>query len=121
MLYDKDGLPLFSYRYVNAPRWNDAHHKERIPYLTRDSGRSLWKAIGEIANAFSRSPDQFFERVLQLEGFTDYVTEEPWGYSVTEQTPEDWALREIVLPALIQACRARVVVETEPVAGDVKD
>ena len=113
MLYDKDGLPLFSCRYIDAPTWNDLHHKERLPYLTRDTGRRLWNAIGRTADENGPNAEQqFFEQALRLEGFTDYVTDEPWQYGVTEQTPEDRALREIVLPALIRACRERVTAET---------
>ena len=102
--HDEEGRPLFSFRYVDAPTWNDPLHKEQLPYLTRDIARSLWRAIGETADSVS-SPDLFFERILQIEGFSDYVTEEPWECSVTEQTSRDRALREIVLPALIRACR----------------
>lgn len=109
MLHDKEGLPVLSYRYIDAPTWNDPHRKERLPYLTRDTGRRLWNAIGRSADDCGLSAEQFFEQVLRLEGFTDYVTDEPWQYGVSEQTPEDRALREIVLPALIQACRERVV------------
>jgi hypothetical protein len=105
--YDERGLPLFSYRYVNDPIWNDPHRRERLPYLTRDTARRLWNAIGEMADEVGCSSDQFFEQVLKIEGFADYVTGEPWEYGVFEQTPEDRALREIVLPALIQACRGR--------------
>jgi hypothetical protein len=111
MLYDENGLPLFSWRYIDVPIWNDPLHKERLPYLTRDTGRRLWNAIGRSADESGLSAEQFFEQVLRLEGFTDYVTDESWQYGVTEQTPEDRALREIVLPALIQACRARLVAE----------
>lgn len=105
--YDEEGLPLFSHRYVDAPTWNDPHRKERLPYLTRDTARRLWNALGERANGASPSADCFFARLLEIEGFVDYVTEAPWEWYVTEQTSEDRALREIILPALIQACRAR--------------
>jgi hypothetical protein len=115
-LYDEAGLPLFSYRYVNAPTWNDPHHKERLPYLTSGTARRLWNLIGEMAGEVGCSSDRFFEQVLKIDGFIDYVTGEPWEYGVSEQTPEDRALREIVLPALIQACRARAAAETVPVA-----
>lgn len=102
-LYDAAGLPEFSHRYVHAPRWNDPDHQERLPYLTRGTARRLWNAIQRLTD--HTSPDLFYDRLLQIDGFTDYVTEEPWEYGTTEQTVEDRVLREIVLPALIKACR----------------
>jgi hypothetical protein len=100
-------LPLFSNRYVDAPTWNDPHRKERFPYLTRGTARQLWSAIGGIANEIRGSADLFYERVLQIDSFEDYVTEEPWQYHETEQALGDLLLRESVLPALITACRDR--------------
>lgn len=104
--YTAEGLPIFSHREVDAHAWDDPTRKTRLPYLDRDSARRLWEEIGKTAAGSSGVPDHFFEHVLELEGFSDYVTEEPWEHSCTEQTSEDRALREIVLPALIQACRA---------------
>lgn len=77
--------------------------------LERDEARRLWKAIGELGRDVERNADLFYERALRIEGFADYITEEPWEYGETEQTPQDKALREVVLPALIKACR-----ETSP-------
>jgi hypothetical protein len=105
--YDDEGLPLFSYRHVDAPTWYDPHRRERLPYLTRDAARQLWAAIGCTANDIRNNADLFYERVLQIDSFADYVTEEPWEYGETEQTLEDRILRESVLPALITACRDR--------------
>lgn len=105
--YTAEGLPMFSHRDVAAPTWQDPSRKERLPYLSREAARELWKAIGALADAVSRSPDLFYERAQQIEGFCDYVTEEPWEYGEMEQMPEDRALRDIVLPALIAACRER--------------
>jgi hypothetical protein len=113
---EHDGLPLFSQRYVDAPTWRDPHRREQLPYLTRETARRLWRAIGALADEVGRSSDLFYERVLQLDGFTDYVTGEPWEYGETEQTPEDRALREIMLPPLIEACRARAA--APPVAKE---
>lgn len=106
-LYDDHGLPLFSHNYVKAPTWNDPNRHERRPYLTRDTARTLWDAIRELGDDCDRSMDLFYDRVLRIDAFTDYVTEEPWEYGETEQTPGDRALRELVLPALIEACRAQ--------------
>lgn len=112
--YDEEGLPVFSYRYVDAPRWNDPYHKERLPYLTRDTARRLWNAIGQLASIFLHNADLFYERALQIDSFTDYVTENPWEYGKTEQTPGDRALRESVLPALIAVCRDQIRTSTAP-------
>lgn len=105
--YTEHGLPIFSDHYDNAPTWSKDHGRERLPYLSRDTAHRLWDAISALANDVSRSADLFFERLQQIDGFADYVTEEPWEYSETEQTPEDRALRGLVLPALIEACRPR--------------
>lgn len=109
--YDDYGLPIYSHRmpaeYRNGRPWKiDGSSYEPLLYLTRDIARRLWDEIGELADEVSGSSDLFFERIQDIEGFRDYVTEEPWEYSATEQTTEDKALREIVLPALIEACRA---------------
>jgi hypothetical protein len=50
--------------------------------------------------------DVFYDRIDRIDGLLDYVTEEPWNYSESEQTPEDRALRDIVLPPLIDVCRS---------------
>lgn len=105
---DEEGeLPELSRRYIDAPTWNDPRRKERLPYLTRDTARRLWNAIGRLAKEIRNSSDLFYERVLQIDSFEDYVTEQPWLYHETEQTLEDRILRESVLPALITACRER--------------
>lgn len=110
--FTADGLPAYSYQmpaeYRNGRPWkHDGTLYDRLPYLTRDTARRLWDAIGELADELSGSNgDLFYERVQQIDGFADYVTEQPWEYGETEQTPEDRALRDIVLPALIAACRA---------------
>lgn len=100
--YTDDGLPVFSDQGTGS-------HGARLPYLTRDTTRRIWVAIGDCADELRGSNgDLFYERVSQIDGFTDYVTEQPWEFGETEQTPEDRALREIVLPALIMACRDRI-------------
>jgi hypothetical protein len=43
--------------------------------------------------------------VRELDG-CDYITDEPWNYLQTVQTAEDKALRGLILPALIEECRA---------------
>lgn len=96
--YTEDGIPVGRYR-------------GSLPYLTRAAARSLWDGIEGVVDEVGdgeHDASLFYDRVIQIDGFTDYVTDEPWNHSQTEQTPEDKALRTIVLPALITACRARV-------------
>lgn len=103
--YTEAGLPLTSYREVDAPTWQDPTRKEHLPYLTMEDARTLWDEIDETIGECSPSTDLMFDRLLRLSGFVEYVTDEPWNHVVTEQTPEDRALRDIVLPALIRACK----------------
>lgn len=103
--YTEAGLPLISYREVDAPTWQDPTRKERLPYLTTEAARTLWDEIDGTIGECSPSTDLMFDRLLRLSGFVEYVTDEPWNHVVTEQTPEDKALRDIVLPALIRACK----------------
>lgn len=104
--YTVAGLPLFSHCTVPAPTWKDSTRTERLPYLTAEKARELWDAIESLGNECDRSSDLFWERLPAIPGFTDYVTDEPWEHGQTEQTFEDKALRDIVLPALIEACKA---------------
>lgn len=106
-LYTDAGLPLFGGWTVVRQA-----HTERLPYLTADTARQIWDAIGDLANELDRSNgDLFYERLFAIPGFGDYVTNEPWEHGETEQTPEDKALRDIVLPALIQECKVSQVVK----------
>lgn len=103
--YTEAGLPIFSYREIASPTWQDPLRKERLPYLTAEAARVLWDEIGETIGECGASTDLLFDRLLRLSGFVEYVTDEPWNHVMTEQTPEDRALRDIVLPALIEACK----------------
>jgi|SRR5262245_4364852 len=88
------------------------HGRERfatpILFLTREEARRIWDEIGEVADE-TWSDVMFIDHLSRIDGFFDYVTDEPWNYLETEQTPEDKALRELVLPALMAACRERLV------------
>ncbi len=106
--YTEAGLPLFSHRQVDSPSWQDPTRKEHLPYLTAEAARTLWDEIGETIDECGPSTDLMFNQLLQLSGFPEYVTDEPWDHVETEQTPEDRALRDIVLPALIEACKSTV-------------
>ena len=105
--YTEAGLPLFSGTYVSVPSWRDPHRQERLRYLMRDEARRLWKELHHFADELDdANEDLFFERLPSISGFSDYMTDEPWNYLQTVQTAEDKALRGLILPALIEACRA---------------
>lgn len=109
--YDEQGLPINSHRMPAACRagrpW-DEHGRlyEGLPYLTRDAARELLDQVESVAHDCGASVDLFLER-LPRELYE--IVEEPWNEIQHEQTSEDRALRELVLPALIEACRAQVV------------
>jgi hypothetical protein len=115
--YTDGGLPLYSGKTVLAPNYYERDRTEQLPYLTAEVARRLWDAVDGLADALDRSNgDLFYERVMSIDGFAEYVTDEPWEYGQTEQTVEDKALRDIVLPALIEACRNTLFAkkETDP-------
>lgn len=108
--YDAAGLPIYSRRmpaeYRNGRPWDTSGAPySPLPYLTRDTARRIWRMLGELADECGGGDGSlFYERIQHIDGFDEYVTTEPWEYGETEQTPEDRALRDIVLPALIAAC-----------------
>jgi hypothetical protein len=107
--WDEDGLPIVSHRmpeaYRNGRSWDASGRPyDPLPYLSKATARRIFDMIGELGVETDRH-DLFYERFWHIDGVADYVTTEPWEYGVTEQTPEDKALRDIVLPALIIACR----------------
>jgi hypothetical protein len=108
--HDEHGLPIYGHRMPAEHRigrpWDfDGKMYDTLPYLTRDAARDLWSAIGACADECGGGDGTlFYERLGNVEGFQDYVSQEPWNYGETEQTPEDKALRNLVLPALILAC-----------------
>ncbi|MGN6107067.1 MAG: hypothetical protein ACTHU0_18315 [Kofleriaceae bacterium] len=79
----------------------------RKRYLSRDVARRIWDELGEIADDVGRSEDLFWARVYAIDHIHDFLSDLT-ECRATEQTPEDKALREIVLPALIEACRDTV-------------
>lgn len=76
--------------------------------MTDIDARRIWGQIGEVADKYGYSADLFFDRVQDIDGFAHFVAADPWEYTETEQTAEDRALREHVLPALIAACRGGI-------------
>jgi hypothetical protein len=116
--YTADGLPIYSGRmpaeYRNGRPWKlNGEPYEPLPFLTPDAARRLWDEIGELT-AFAGSSDLFYVNAWEIEGFSEYVTDNISEYVETEQTPEDKALRDLVLPALIEACRARITAGSTP-------
>lgn len=115
--FTEAGLPIFSDRLIPAGTFSAPDRTEELPYLDADTARRLWDEIESTVDDCGDSDELRSVRLSSLEGFSDYVTEAAWEYSMTEQTPEDRALRDIVLPALIEACRGST--STEPFAvGD---
>lgn len=119
--YTEAGLPLLSHREVDSSSRQGRFRKGRIPYLTAEAARTLWDEIGETIGECAPNTDMMFDRLLQLSGFADYVTDEPWDYVHTEQTPEDRALRDAVLPALIEACRSTIASRDSSAQGENSD
>ncbi len=112
--YEENGRPIFSWRTPRAcesGRPLDEHGRPygKLPYLSPATARGIWKAIGELAEDLHHvtgGEHLFWERVQQIDGFTEYVTDVAYEHCETEQTPEDRILRETILPALIEACAA---------------
>ncbi|MGN6106657.1 MAG: hypothetical protein ACTHU0_16240 [Kofleriaceae bacterium] len=89
-------------------RLEDGREPASGRHLSRERARAIWNELGEIAGDVGGSYDLFIDRVYQIRDFTRLVDDTPYEMAATEQTPEDKALREIVLPALIEACRDTV-------------
>lgn len=84
-----DGFP----RYEENADW----------FLSKSQARELWNALGRYEGY--RGGDSFYHEVMGIPGFEEFVTSEPWEYQQSDREPPNSALREIVLPALIEACR----------------
>lgn len=106
--YTTEGLPINSRQMrVQCPY-------ERLEFLTKDEARRIWEELrfeSGLADEVGSS-DLYYDRVLRIDGFIEYVTEHPWEYGETEQTSEDRALREVILPALITVCQEQFIGET---------
>lgn len=93
-----------------------SHELGTSPYrLSRNKAREIWDELGELMGVDDSG--LFWERACEIRGLQYYVDETPWEHEETEQTAEDRALRELVLPALIEACAARVA-ERETASAD---
>ncbi len=123
--YDERGLPIYSHRmpsgYRSGRPWDiGGKPYDSLPYLTRDKARAISDAIEDLANELggdhAGAEGLFWERLPRIDGIFEYVSDEPYHYGETEQTHEDKVLRELVLPALIESCRARVAVDEPAVA-----
>lgn len=72
--------------------------------LYKSLARQVWDELG-LLEACGNSADLFFERLwddARLNGIIDGPSEDVMGF---DQTHEDKALRELILPALVEACR----------------
>ncbi len=81
-------------------------HEDKGDPLTRGIARAIWDALGNLEEC-GRSPDLFCERFFRIDGYA-WVTEEPWEHTVYTPTPGYRSLVGSILPALIEACIARV-------------
>lgn len=72
--------------------------------LTLREARELWERLDDTARGTADDPSAFYAELLDCPEFTSFVTETPWEYAVHEPIAGDRALRDSVLPALIEAC-----------------
>lgn len=112
--YDENGLPLESHRmpweYRAGRPWDQfGRPYEALPYLTKDKAREIWDELVSLGDELDHSGHGaealFWERLQAIDGVNEYISEQPYEHSETEQTSEDKVLRDLVLPALIEACR----------------
>jgi hypothetical protein len=80
-------------------------YRRRDDYLSAGEARRIWDEVESVARDAEISLDLFIDQLIRIDGFSTYVTEEPWEHIKYIQTPGDRALRDIILPALIEACR----------------
>jgi len=71
--------------------------------MTRAIARELWDDLGELEDCDSL--DLFFDRLPS--GIHHWLSD-LYEYAQNERTGEDRALRQLILPALIEACRGTV-------------
>lgn len=74
--------------------------------LTRGIARKIWDELGNLTEC-GRSADLLIERFFRIQGHA-WITDEPWEYLKYSPTPGYLVLLNSILPALIEACRARV-------------
>lgn len=92
----------------------DVHFSGRH-YLTKEMARDLWDQLGSIAADLggghgddSAAESLYIERASQLEDLR-LVTEEVYEEAQHEQSNDYKILHDVILPALVAACAARVV------------
>lgn len=76
--------------------------------LTCHKAREIWNSLDDLVQEVGDSVDLILSGVADIDGFDLYISERPFEELEYEQTGEDRALREAVLPALIQACAETV-------------
>lgn len=83
-----------------------ARLRDRYP-LTGGLAREIWDDIGALVDA-EQNESVFIERAYQIEGFCDWVSNEPWDSVLHKHSNEYLWLVEIILPVLVQACAETV-------------
>ncbi len=83
-------------------------------WLDRDTARTLWDELGrlDLDNA-----DAFLRGYYEIEDATKFLTEEPYHHLASCPTPAYLVLLHGILPALVEACRARA--EADPATPSV--
>lgn len=75
------------------------------PKLSRQHARLVWFDLDELEEIDNR--DLFIQQAYDHPNIADWITDVPYEDIKTEQTLEDRALRETILPGLIKVLRAR--------------
>jgi hypothetical protein len=79
--------------YLPRERRLDAHR-----------AREIWHSLGSLFDD-ERDESIFIEHALQIEGFTRWITSEPWEQIQHDYSPQYRLLVDFLLPALAAACR----------------
>jgi len=80
--------------------------------LTCRVARDIWDSLNDLVQDVGGSMDLFLAGLSDIYGFDLYVSERPFEELEYTQTAEDRALREVILPALIEACAETVHART---------
>lgn len=74
------------------------------PALTRHKAREIWNALDDLIEDSGNSADLFLVGLSEIDGFDLHVNDRAFESLEYEQTAEDRALRDLILPALVKAC-----------------
>ena len=76
-------------------------------WLSATQARDIWEEL-DCLRRQDLDGGHFMELIGMIDGFSKFVENSPWECWETEETSESKALREVILPPLIEACRATV-------------